>query len=179
MEYLAWTALAGACAWLLRQHFKGGVCYSTKQLTGRTVLITGANTGTSISETFFFWSEQCVTELCVITGIGFETALDMARRGARVIIACRNLNAMNSAVEQLKQQSNNSNIVGMQLDLADLHNIRQFAAQFVSQEQRLDILILNAGVMALPTLQRTKDDFEMQMGTNHFGTFLSLPFFFK
>ncbi len=123
--------------------------YSQRQLHGCTALITGAN-----------------------TGIGFETALELARRNARVVLACRNPLLMAAAVEQIKAQSGNTNIAGMVLDLGDIAQIREFAAQFLATEPRLDLLILNAGVMAVPTHTATKDGFEMQMGTNHLGHFL-------
>lgn len=129
------------------QYFKGGVCTSKKSLKGKTVVITGCN-----------------------TGIGRETALDMSRRGARVVMACRNLDLANKAAADLKRETSGAFEV-YKLDLASQKSIRQCAKEINEKEKQIDILINNAGIMMCP-LMRTEDGFEMQTGTNHFGHFL-------
>lgn len=126
----------------------GGVCRSKARLDGKTVLITGAN-----------------------TGIGKETALDMARRGARVILACRDMSKAYIAADDIRQQSGNGNVVVKKLDLASLQSVRDLAKDIQENEDRLDVLINNAGIMMCPKWQ-TQDGFEMQFGVNHLGHFL-------
>jgi NAD(P)-dependent dehydrogenase (short-subunit alcohol dehydrogenase family) len=115
--------------------------------TGRTALVTGAN-----------------------TGIGFETARALARRGARVTLACRNLDKGQAAVQQLLDETPDAAAKVRQLDLADLDEVRAFAAGFAAEEERLDLLILNAGVM-VPPASTTAQGFELQFGVNHLGHF--------
>ncbi|CAK8696917.1 unnamed protein product [Clavelina lepadiformis] len=91
------------------------------KLNGKTVLITGAN-----------------------QGIGFETALDLAGRGARVILACRDLEKAEAAKEKIKETVSPSDIVVMKLDLASLDSIREFSKAVNENESHLDILINNA-----------------------------------
>jgi len=97
------------------------------------------------------------------SGIGLVAARELARRGAKVIIACRNLQKGEEAAATLSGERE-----VRQLDLADLASVRAFAENFGSE--RLDLLINNAGVMA-PPRRLTKDGFESQLGTNHLGHF--------
>jgi len=131
-----------------KQWMAGGVCRSKARLDGKTVLITGAN-----------------------TGIGKETAVDLARRGARVILACRDMDRANKAAEVIRKSSGNGNVIVKKLDLASLQSVRELAKDILASEERLDVLINNAGVMCCPKWQ-TEDGFEMQFGTNHLGHFL-------
>ncbi|CAG2194333.1 RDH12 [Mytilus edulis] len=133
----------------LRRHM-AGVRYNntTTRLDGKTVLITGAN-----------------------TGIGKETAMDLAKRGARVILACRDLDKAKTAADDIKNRTGNANIVIKQLDLASLKSIKLFAGDINANENRLDILINNAGIMRCP-YWKTENGFEMQFGVNHLGHFL-------
>jgi len=115
--------------------------------SGRKVLVTGAN-----------------------TGIGFETARALARKGAHVTLACRNLNKGQEAMERILADSADVAVSLEQLDLADLRNIEAFASRFKEQHERLDLLILNAGVM-VPPETKTAQGFELQFGVNHLGHF--------
>lgn len=104
------------------RYFAGEACHSNTRLNGKTVVITGAN-----------------------TGIGKETAVDLARRNARVIMACRDEQRGREACNEVKRLSGNENVQFSKLDLADLQSVRKFAAQVLEQEPRIDILINNAG----------------------------------
>ncbi|XP_039881624.1 retinol dehydrogenase 13-like isoform X4 [Simochromis diagramma] len=150
-QYPKTTALvtvAGVGLFGLKKWMAGGVCHSKARLDGKTVLITGAN-----------------------TGIGKETAVDMARRGARVILACRDMERANKAAEEVKKRSGNDSVIVRKLDLASLQSIRQLAKDILASEERLDVLINNAGIMSCPKW-KTEDGFEMQFGVNHLGHFL-------
>ena len=104
------------------------------------------------------------------SGLGFFTALELARHGAHVVLACRSLERGAAAAEQIEKEVPGADVTLSQLDLADLRSIRAFAAAFESGHDGLDILVNNAGVMAIPRAQ-TADGFEMQFGTNHLGHF--------
>ncbi|WP_411142373.1 oxidoreductase [Streptomyces sp. x-80] len=116
--------------------------------TGRSAVVTGAN-----------------------SGIGYVTARELARRGARVLLACRNEARGVAALERLRTEVPTAEVEFRRLDLADLSSVRDFAAALDDFDgSRLDLLINNAGVMALP-YRTTADGFEMQFGTNHLGHF--------
>ena len=134
---------------LYRKWIAGGVCTSQARLDGKTVIITGAN-----------------------SGIGLETAVDMAKRNARVILACRSVERGKAALADVKKRSGNDNVVFVQLNLGSLASVRAFAAKILEDEQRIDILINNAGVMMIAERTLTSDGFEMQFGVNHLGHFL-------
>ncbi|XP_065809141.1 retinol dehydrogenase 13 [Labrus bergylta] len=142
------AVFAGAGVLALRRWLAGGVCRSKVRLDGKTVLITGAN-----------------------TGIGKETAMDMAQRGARVILACRDITRARIAADEIRLRSGNGNVVVKKLDLASLQSVRDLAKEVQENEDRLDILINNAGIMMCPKWT-TEDGFEMQFGVNHLGHFL-------
>ena len=145
---LAIGALGLACA-LFKKWAAGGVCRSQARLDGKTVIITGAN-----------------------TGIGLETAVDLAKRNARVVLACRSVERGEKAAVEVKKRSGNDNVVFRQLDLASLDSVRKFSGKILEEEPRIDILINNAGVMAIPERTLTQDGFEMQFAVNHLGHFL-------
>lgn len=105
------------------------------------------------------------------SGMGLATAVDLARKGIHVVMACRNEEKGKDALEEARKKSRSSHIVMMLLDLASLQSIRDFAVEFKSRYDRLDILINNAGVVT-PKRRETKDGFELQMGVNHLGHFL-------
>ncbi|GLD52980.1 dehydrogenase/reductase SDR family member 13 [Lates japonicus] len=126
--------------------FRGAGCVSSVKLKGKTAIVTGSN-----------------------TGIGKATALDLAKRGARVILACRNKEKAEAACFDIRRESGNNDVVFMQLDLASLKSVSSFAETFLKTEPRLDILINNAGVMGPG---RTEDGFGLALGVNHLGHFL-------
>lgn len=135
----------GITAWAQGGQFKK----DDIRIDGKVVIVTGAN-----------------------TGIGRETALDLAKRGAKVYLACRDLTKAEATKVDIVQQAGNENVFVMKLDLTSLESVRQFVTDFKKCETRLHILINNAGVMAIDGRQMTKDGLEMQIGTNHFGHFL-------
>ncbi|XP_069116898.1 retinol dehydrogenase 13-like [Argopecten irradians] len=132
---------------LLRWYVAGGVCVSKKRLDGKTVIITGCN-----------------------TGIGLETAKELSARGARIILACRDLDNAHKASEIVKKFSGNSDVSVERLDLASLDSVRKIAEKVKNDEAKIDILINNAGVMMCPKWQ-SEDGYEMQFAVNHLGHF--------
>ncbi|CAM5645958.1 oxidoreductase [Streptomyces atroolivaceus] len=117
-------------------------------LSGTTAVVTGAN-----------------------SGIGAVTALALARSGARTVLACRDPERGGRALDAVRRAAPGSDTRLVGLDLADLSAVAE-AARHIAEETdgRLDLLVNNAGVMALPLL-RTADGFETQFGTNHLGHF--------
>jgi NAD(P)-dependent dehydrogenase (short-subunit alcohol dehydrogenase family) len=120
---------------------------SIPDLAGRTLIVTGGN-----------------------SGLGYETARELARHGARVLIACRSPEKAGAAIQRLRAENPRADVETMALDLASLASVRSFASAFLGRQQALHGLVNNAGVMALPR-RETVDGFEMQLGTNHFGHF--------
>ena len=115
--------------------------------TGRIALVTGAN-----------------------TGIGFEAARALAQHGARVLLACRSADRAAVALERIRAAAPSCDAEVVSLDLASLASVRAAATSVAGLTERLDLLVNNAGVMALPK-RTTADGFEMQFGTNHLGHF--------
>ncbi|XP_074568262.1 short-chain dehydrogenase TIC 32 B, chloroplastic-like [Curcuma longa] len=105
------------------------------------------------------------------SGIGTETARVLALRGARVIIAARNMDAANAAKKLILQTSPSARVDILKLDLSSLKSVRAFADEFLSMNLPLHILINNAGVMFCP-FQLSEDGIELQFATNHLGHFL-------
>lgn len=103
--------------------------------------------------------------------MGKETAVDLASRGGKIYIACRDEKRGKSALEEIKQRSGSENVHFLQLDLASLDSVREFSKKFHSLESKLDILMNNAGVFGMPRTL-TKDGFEMHIGVNHLAHFL-------
>jgi NAD(P)-dependent dehydrogenase (short-subunit alcohol dehydrogenase family) len=114
-------------------------------------------------------------KLAVITGatggLGYETALALARAGAEVLVTGRNAEKGRAAIEQIKRAVPFAKVRFAMLDLASLASIRTFAASMLANGRPLDLLINNAGVMDLPTRRLTEDGFELQFGTNHLSHF--------
>ncbi|XP_053619608.1 retinol dehydrogenase 14 [Plodia interpunctella] len=119
------------------------------KMDGKTVIITGCT-----------------------SGIGKETAKELARRGARVIMACRNLEAAEKLKEQIIDATRNTEIVAKKLDLASFASIRAFAEDINKTEKKLDVLIHNAGYAQTFKKAKSTDDIELTMATNHYGPFL-------
>jgi retinol dehydrogenase 12 len=116
------------------------------ELSGRTFLVTGAN-----------------------TGIGHATAADLVRRGGRVFLACRSRQKGEAAVAQIAAATGSDQVRFLPLDLADLASVRACAQAFLALHEPLHVLINNAGVGGTPG--RTKDGFELVFGVNHLGHF--------
>ncbi|NJN74040.1 MAG: SDR family oxidoreductase [Limnothrix sp. RL_2_0] len=105
------------------------------------------------------------------TGLGFETALGLAKVDATVILACRNLEKAEAAKTEILTKVPDAKLEVMQLDLASLSSVREFSAQYREKYAHLDLLINNAGIM-FPPYSKTEDGFESQIGVNHLGHFL-------
>ncbi len=103
-------------------------------------------------------------------GIGFEVVKALARKGAQVIMACRNLDNSEKAKNKILSEYPNVKIDMIYLDLANLSSIREFVTKFQEKYSRLDILCNNAGIFQTPQ-QKTVDGFELHFGTNHLGHF--------
>ncbi|PVD30017.1 hypothetical protein C0Q70_09278 [Pomacea canaliculata] len=120
-------------------------------------------------------NEDLSGKTCVVTGanagIGFTTALEFAKRNARVILACRNKERAEEARDKIIQKTGNSNVVFQELDLTRIKSVRKFVERIIQEEERLDILVNNAGVIGLPN-KTTEDGLEPNFATNHFGPFL-------
>lgn len=104
------------------------------------------------------------------TGIGYETALDLYKKGAKVYVACRNEEKALNAIERMKANNGTGELVYGHLDLASLNSVKAFANVVINNEQRLDLLINNAGIM-IPPPSKTEDGFEIQWGVNFAGHF--------
>jgi len=133
--------------YLLKRWMQGPQVTSKAKLDGKTVVITGSN-----------------------TGIGRTTALDMSRRGAKVVMLCRDMEKAEKVAAEIRDETKGE-VICHKLDLADLASVRECAEQLGNSLEKIDILINNAGIMACPKM-KTKDGFEMQFGTNHLGHFL-------
>ncbi|XP_066963656.1 retinol dehydrogenase 13-like isoform X1 [Macrobrachium rosenbergii] len=130
-------------------NWQAGRCHSQRRLDGKTALVTGAS-----------------------AGIGKETALDLAKRGARVILACRNVEKAQHVADEIIKESGNSDVVVREVDTSDLSSVRHFANEILKTETHLDILVNNAGIFAPYHRTLTTDGLELTMATNHYGHFL-------
>jgi NAD(P)-dependent dehydrogenase (short-subunit alcohol dehydrogenase family) len=104
------------------------------------------------------------------SGLGYETTRALSQHGAKVIMACRNTAKAEAAVASLRAIAPRAKLEILPLDLASLDSVRAFAKTIKDRGERIDLLINNAGVMAVP-LARTREGFEMQLGANHLGHF--------
>ncbi|KAK4324501.1 hypothetical protein Pmani_004848 [Petrolisthes manimaculis] len=119
-------------------------------MKGKTVIVTGSS-----------------------AGIGLHTAEDLVKRGARVILACRNLEKAGRVADQLKKKaSQGGEVVVRRLDTSDLTSVRTFAKEILDTEKHIHVLVNNAGIVSPPEKVMTKDGLELTMATNHFGHFL-------
>jgi len=125
-----------------------GVCKSKKRVDGQVAIITGAN-----------------------SGLGFESAKELVRRGAKVILACRDLTKAEKAADQIRKQIGSNKVIPKVLDVSSLVSVRKFCDEILNEETRLDILVNNAGIAGLRKTI-TEEGLEVQFATNHFGPFL-------
>jgi NAD(P)-dependent dehydrogenase (short-subunit alcohol dehydrogenase family) len=134
-----------------KQNYKNWTADRIPSQVGRRVVITGAN-----------------------SGIGYETALELARQGAEVVLPARSLGKANEAIARIRREVPAATLHAATLDLASFSSVRSFAAEFSAKfpVQSIDLLINNAGVMAVPTRELTEDGFERQFATNYLGPFL-------
>ncbi|XP_015784232.1 retinol dehydrogenase 13 [Tetranychus urticae] len=116
---------------------------------GKTILITGCN-----------------------RGIGRTTAIDLARRGASVIMACRNIEAASKVAEEIKSETGQQSATIISLDLSSLSSIKKAADEINSKYDKIDILINNAGIYGSADRKITEDGNEMHFQSNHLGPFL-------
>ena len=131
-----------------KRYFNGSVCRIHRDLTSKTVIITGAT-----------------------SGIGKETARSLAKSKATVILACRNREKALDIMEALRQETNNLNIQYIPLDLSSLKSIKEFSKEYQKTHKKLDILINNAAVINFQMRLETKDGFEGQFAVNYLGHF--------
>jgi len=104
-------------------------------------------------------------------GLGLQTSHELARAGARVIVAGRNRHKGDAAVAEIRRGNAAADVRFEPLDLASLVSIQAFADRLSASVDRIDLLVNNAAVMTPPTRQLTSDGFELQLGTNHLGHF--------
>ncbi|KAJ8670339.1 hypothetical protein QAD02_001598 [Eretmocerus hayati] len=150
-KFYIWASLVGtsAAGVLLIKDYAGGKQYEGKEkLTDKVVIVTGAN-----------------------TGIGKEVARDLAKREAKVIMACRDMFKCEAARKEIVVETRNKYVYCRMCDLASQASIREFVELFKKEFTKLHILINNAGIMRCP-LSHTKEGIEMQIGVNHMGHFL-------
>lgn len=146
--YISAAATCVGLACLMKDYAGGRKYEGSSRLDQKVVIITGSN-----------------------TGIGKETALELAKSGAYVVMACRDTKKCELARQDIVLQTKNRYVYCRTCDLASQNSIMQFVERFKSEHKRLDILINNAGVMRCPHSQ-TKEGIEMQLGVNHMGHFL-------
>ncbi|XP_045132855.1 retinol dehydrogenase 14-like [Portunus trituberculatus] len=133
--------------WVYR--LRSGQANTSVSLKGKTIIVTGAS-----------------------AGIGKETVRDLARRGGRVIMACRNLQKASKVASEIEASTGSKSVVVRELDTSSLSSVRSFAARILAEERRLDVLVLNAGIGGPAERVLTPDGLELTMATNHFGHFL-------
>lgn len=104
-------------------------------------------------------------------GIGYETSLELTRKGAKLIMACRNPSKAENAIAAIKKEIPTADVSFIHLDLNSLNSVKSFASEFKKSNPKLDLLINNAGIM-IPPFSKTEDGFESQMGVNYFSHFL-------
>ncbi|XP_061174505.1 retinol dehydrogenase 14-like [Saccostrea echinata] len=132
----------------MTRFYKRGVLTCSEEMRNKTVIITGAN-----------------------CGIGKATALELAKRHARVIMACRNKEKANAAISDIRKITEYGELIFKHLDLESFKSVKAFCQDIIEHEQKLHVLINNAAVMNHPYAQ-TEDNLEIHMSVNHFGNFL-------
>ena len=135
--------------WLLRRwrSAKWGVCSLATRLRGQVIVVTGGN-----------------------VGLGAEAALDLARRGATVVLACRSWDNTRDTLARIRAETGNNDVHYLHLDLGSLASVRQFAADVTAKFPEVHVLVCNAGVWhPMDQAARTSDGFEAHAGVNHLG----------
>ncbi|XP_011646460.1 retinol dehydrogenase 13-like isoform X1 [Pogonomyrmex barbatus] len=146
--YASAAATVVGVAYLTKDRLGGPKYKGTEDLTNKVVIVTGAN-----------------------SGIGKETTLELAKRNAKVIMACRDMEKCEMVRRNIVLDSKNKYVYCRKCDLASQESIRNFVTQFKKEHDKLHILINNAGVMRCPK-SYTKEGIEMQLGVNYMGHFL-------
>lgn len=137
---------AGAVILRLYCQRKWGTCTSSRSMDGKTVVITGAN-----------------------SGLGKVTAVELVKRGAKVILACRNENSANEAIQDIRRTCGHKcDVHFKKLDLCSFRSVERFVEEVSRDEKKLDVLISNAGIYGCPN-SLTEDGFETQYQVNHLG----------
>ena len=116
--------------------------------TGKRAIVTGAN-----------------------SGVGFQTARELARAGAEVVLACRSAERGEAAAAKIRAEQPGAKVEARLLDLSTLASVRAFAERELTSGKPLDILVNNAGISITPTREVTPDGFEKQLATNYLGHF--------
>uniref|UniRef100_A0A6P4FQB5 Retinol dehydrogenase 11 isoform X1 n=1 Tax=Drosophila rhopaloa TaxID=1041015 RepID=A0A6P4FQB5_DRORH len=140
--------IVGIIAFCVRLYMQGEKFRKQTDETGKVVIVTGGN-----------------------TGLGKETVIELARRGATVYMACRNIEKGDRARKEIVKETGNPNVFSRECDLSSLDSIRKFVEDFKKEQRELHVLINNAGVFWEPR-RLTKEGFEMHLGVNHMGHFL-------
>ncbi|XP_022258178.1 retinol dehydrogenase 13-like [Limulus polyphemus] len=133
---------------IFKDYIGGCRYYGEETMHGKTVIVTGSN-----------------------CGIGKEVAREFAKRGAKVIMACRDINKCDKSRQEIVLDSNNGQVYCYKLDLASLRSVRKFAEEVDTKNSFIHLLVNNAGVMRCPH-QLTEEGFELQLGVNHLGHFM-------
>ncbi|XP_059223834.1 retinol dehydrogenase 13-like [Stomoxys calcitrans] len=147
-KYACWSLVSLLPMWLYYKWREGPAYLKKNRIDGKVVIVTGSS-----------------------TGIGKEIALELAKRGGRIYMACHEFEICERARQEIIQLSGNANVFNCLLDLSSLQSVRNFVKNFKQQEDRLDILINNAGILATP-YKLTEDGYEQQFAINHLGHFL-------
>lgn len=126
-----------------------GWCVSDASMAGKTIVITGAT-----------------------SGIGRETAKDLARRGGRLLLAVRSLTRGEVVAGEIRREIPSAQVIVKECNLSSLKSVRSFAEDVLASEERIDVLILNAGMVPPPGKFLTEDGLELQFASNHLGHFL-------
>ncbi|KAH8372624.1 hypothetical protein KR009_001282 [Drosophila setifemur] len=140
--------IVGIIAFCVRLYMQGGKFKKQTDETGKVVIVTGGN-----------------------TGLGKETVMELASRGATVYMACRNNEKGDATCRKIVKKTGNKNIFSRECDLSSFESIRKFVEGFKEEQSQLHILINNAGVFWEPQ-RLTKEGFETHLGVNHIGHFL-------
>src|SRR5258708_38983552 len=117
-----------------------------------------------------YQNERVVVITGANSGVGYESAVALAHKGARVVMACRSMDKAQRARQELLARAPGAAVDVLPLDLGNLESVHSFADSFNAHYDRLDILMNNSGIM-VPPYGKTADGFETQFGTNHLGHF--------